>query len=286
MDDDRIRPGRFWSETKEQGAGQAFPVPESHEQIVARLDRLEGPVIAKASDYPDGYVVPPHSHSRAQLLYAHAGVVTVSTELGRWMVPPGHALWVPAGVVHSVTAIGPMRMRSIYVMPGAVADLPAVCRAVGLTDLMRSLILEAVKLPLGGTLSGRAALILALIQEEIPNLPERALGLPMPASARLAALCRSFVEDPSSGASIDEWADKAGMSRRSFTRQFRAETGLSLSAWRQQACIFAALPRLAGGEAVTNVALDLGYESAAAFSTMFKRMTGLVPSRYLGRYLD
>ncbi|SHL48077.1 AraC-type DNA-binding protein [Roseibium suaedae] len=272
-----------WSRVGERDKGQdpSFPVLESHDQIVERLDRLEGPVIAKASDYVDGHVVPPHSHSRAQLIYAHAGVVTVSTELGRWMVPPGHALWVPAGVVHSVTAIGAVRMRSIYVMPGAVADLPEACRAVGLTDLMRSLILEAVKLPLGERLPARAALILALIQEEIPNLPERPLGLPMPATARLATLCRGFVEDPSLGAAIDDWADRAGMSRRSFTRLFRSETGLSLSAWRQQACIFAALPRLAGGEAVTNVALDLGYESAAAFSTMFKRMTGLVPSRYL-----
>ena len=71
------------------------------------------------------------------------------------------------------------------------------------------------------------------------------------------------------------------MSRRTFTRIFRAETGMSFGEWRQQACLFAALPRLAAGESVTGLALDLGYESPAAFTSMFKRMLGAPPSRYL-----
>jgi AraC-like DNA-binding protein len=53
--------------------------------------------------------------------------------------------------------------------------------------------------------------------------------------------------------------------------------------WRQQACMFAALPRLADGEPVTTVALDLGYDSVAAFITMFKRMTGEPPRSWLKR---
>ncbi len=71
------------------------------------------------------------------------------------------------------------------------------------------------------------------------------------------------------------------MSRRAFTRLFRKETGLSFSAWRQQACLFAAMPRLAAGEAITTIALDLGYESPAAFTTMFKRLQGVPPRQYL-----
>lgn len=254
---------------------------ETHDQIINQLEKASGPVIAKASEYPDGYVVRPHRHSRAQLIYALAGVVTVSTATGSWMVPPDHALWVPAELEHSVTASGHVSMRSIYVKPGAVSELPRETRVVGLTDLMRSLMLEAVRLPQNYEAASRTGLIMALILEEIPNLPERPLGLPFPADPRLANLCRGFLDDPATGASIDDWAGSLGMSRRSFTRHFRHETGISLSAWRQQACIFAALPRLAGGEQVTSVALDLGYDSTAAFTTMFKRMTGIVPSRYL-----
>ncbi len=71
------------------------------------------------------------------------------------------------------------------------------------------------------------------------------------------------------------------MSRRTFTRMFRRETGLSLSTWRQQACLLSALPRLTEGEPVTSVALDLGYNSVPAFTTMFKRMLGAPPRHYL-----
>lgn len=70
------------------------------------------------------------------------------------------------------------------------------------------------------------------------------------------------------------------MNRHSFTRLFRRETGMSFAEWRQQACLAVALPRLAAGRPVTIIALDLGYESATAFSTMFKRVVGTSPSRH------
>ncbi|MEJ1976532.1 MAG: AraC family transcriptional regulator [Acetobacteraceae bacterium] len=80
---------------------------------------------------------------------------------------------------------------------------------------------------------------------------------------------------------IDGWSSALGMSRRAFTRLFRRETGLSFVAWRQQACLFAALPRLFAGEPVTAVAIELGYDNPAAFTTMFKRLLGAPPRRYL-----
>ena len=72
------------------------------------------------------------------------------------------------------------------------------------------------------------------------------------------------------------------MSRRSFTRLFRRDTGLSFVEWRQQACIVAALPRLAAREPITTIAIDLGYDNPAAFTAMFKRMLGSSPRAWLG----
>jgi AraC-like DNA-binding protein len=71
-----------------------------------------------------------------------------------------------------------------------------------------------------------------------------------------------------------------GMNRRSFTRLFRRETAMSFAEWRQQACLSVALPKLAAGESVTSIAYDLGYDGPGNFSTMFKRMLGVPPSRY------
>jgi methylphosphotriester-DNA--protein-cysteine methyltransferase len=62
---------------------------------------------------------------------------------------------------------------------------------------------------------------------------------------------------------------------------FRRETGLSFATWRQQACLVAVLPRLVAGEPVTAVAIDLGYDNPAAFTSMFKRVLGSSPRNYL-----
>lgn len=250
------------------------------------------PIIAIGNDYPPGHVLPPHQHRRCQLLYGIRGVMTVATAQGSWLVPAERAVWIPAGVVHEVeVVVGPAAMRSLYIDPTA---LPAArggetldpraghCQVVSVTPLVHALLTEAAELPVEVSPESRGGMIMALLVHELPSLRVLPLAMPWPADARLAVRCRDFVAAPDPHATIDVWADALGMSRRAFTRQFRRETGLSFAAWRQQACLFAALPRLAAGDPVTTVALDLGYDSPAAFTSMFKRLLGVPPSRYLG----
>ncbi|RIK86802.1 MAG: AraC family transcriptional regulator [Hyphomicrobiales bacterium] len=259
------------------------PSRSDEADLRSRLNWIEtapGDVIALSTDYPDGHHIGAHSHSRAQLLYPFRGSVMIATGQGRWMVPPGHAMWIPAGVEHAVEMIGVVRMRSAYVLAGVGQGLPDSLQVLAVSELMRSLIVEAVQA--GGDEAGeRAAAIMRLILLEIPRLEERPFALPFPVDPRLVRLCREFVAAPSAGATIDRWAAGAGMSRRSFTRAFQRETGVSLSVWRRQATLLAALPLLARGRSVTQVAFDLGYESAPAFTTMFRRMLGVAPRTYL-----
>ena len=107
------------------------------------------------------------------------------------------------------------------------------------------------------------------------------LSLPFPEHGSLAQRCRQFLINPTPHETIDDWCKALGMSRRAFTRLFRRETGFSFAAWRQQACLVAALPRLIAGEPVTAVAIDLGYDNPASFTTMFKRALGSSPRNYL-----
>lgn len=257
-------------------------IPFGQAGHAARLLAIEGavgPVKTLPNHYDAGDRVERHSHSRAQLLYARTGVVMITSDQGRWMVPPEHALWIPPRVEHAVEMLTRVEMLSLYVSSDALPGLPASICVVGMTDLARALILAATQPE--DEVPGRYDLILPLLLDVLSTLPQRALGLPFPAEPKLAALCRRFVASPSPDLVIDTWARELSMSRRAFTRAFRRETGLSLSLWRQQACLFAALPRLAEGEPVTSVALDLGYDSIAAFTTMFKRMLGAPPRAYL-----
>ena len=247
-----------------------------------KADSLPGRMVVTGNEYPERHKVPRHRHRRSQFLYAASGIMVVATDAGRWIVPPERAVWIPAGVHHEVFALGPVSTRSLYVDSGLSAALPDECRVLGVAPLVRHLLLAAVDLPLKPPKGSRAELILELLVREIERAPVLPLDVPFPANAQLVARCRAYLENPSPHETIDDWARDLAMSRRTFTRTFRAETGLSFAVWCRQACIFAALPRLAKGESITTLAFDFGYESASAFATMFKRVMGVAPSRYLG----
>src|ERR1700674_1129024 len=74
-----------------------------------------------------------------------------------------------------------------------------------------------------------------------------------------------FSESPTAQDTLALWSGQLGLSRRTLTRLFRHETGLTFSAWQRRAILHAALPRLLGGERVTTIAYDLGYASPAGF---------------------
>lgn len=244
-------------------------------------DQLPGRMVATGNEYPERHRVPRHRHRRAQFLYAANGVMLVATDAGRWIVPPERAVWIPSGLHHEVTALGSVSTRSLYVDPDVSDALPGDCRVLAVSPLMRHLLLEAVDLPADSAGDPRAELILSLIVREIERAPVLPLDIPFPTDPDLAARCRAYIEHPSPHETIDDWARDLALSRRTFTRRFRAETGLSFAVWCRQACILAALPRLAKGESITRLAFDFGYDSASAFTTMFRRVMGVAPSRYL-----
>jgi AraC-like DNA-binding protein len=165
----------------------------------------------------------------------------------------------------------------MWLKADATSRMPSKCQVVNVSRLMGELLLEAVKITVQCRDDERTRLIFALLLNELESLPALPYRLPFPKNMRLAEQCHAFVLNPSTHTTIDEWSGTLGMSRRTFTRRFREETGLSFAAWRQQACLLASLPRLTAGEQITAVAMDLGY-SPAAFATMFKRLQGVPPS--------
>lgn len=244
-------------------------------------DEVPRDVIATERRYPSGFVHPDHTHARGQFAYAAQGAMTVRTAAGNWIVPPQCAVWLPAEVPHEMQMNGEVRMLNAFVDPHArQPDLPARCCVLGTSALLRDLLAEAVRQPALYAPLTRAERIMTLLVDEIAVMPPLALNAPLPDDARLAALCRDLLAAPSMAFGLDDAARRIGMSRRSFTRFFREQLGTSFAAWREQACLLAAIARLTRGESVTRVAYDLGYGSSAAFSTMFKRVMGVPPQRY------
>lgn len=246
----------------------------------AELQEIPRPVAALADEYAPGHVEGTHSHLRSQLLYASRGVMSVLTEKGSYVVPPQRAVWLPAGTRHEVRCRDQVSLRTLYVVPQASPRLPRECCVLEVSDLLRSLIIAAVDIPVEYDLGGREGRIMALILDEIAAMPVVPLSAPMPDDARLVRICREIFKNPAQGESLAFWARAAGMSRRTLTRTFRRETGMSFASWRQHVRLLEALSRLAIGQPVTVVALDVGYQSPSAFTARFRRTFGTTPTHY------
>jgi AraC-like DNA-binding protein len=241
------------------------------------------PVVARTTSYPNRHHIAPHWHARAQFVFAVEGTMSVRTPRRAWIVPPSRALWVPARTVHEIQMYGAVEMRSLYLDAAASHAMPDSCVVLDVTPLLRELVVRAAALPAHYDEDGDDGLLVRLLVAEMRRLPRCALDLPLPESADLAELCERILADLSMRRTCVGDASAMSTSSRTLYRRFLRETGISFARWKQQARLLESVQRLAQGAPVTTVALDLGYESASAFSTMFRRSLGIAPRAFVSR---
>ncbi|WP_186307032.1 AraC family transcriptional regulator [Mesorhizobium amorphae] len=221
-----------------------------------------------------------HRHRRAQLFHIVSGAVTVETELGTFVAPPERAVWIPCDVDHAVTYLQDTRQRFLFFRPEAVSHLPGTPAVIRLSPLLRELILGFLGYARNAATEGPAARIGAVILDQLATERAAPLHLPMPVSLRLRNAVSVLAANPSSKESLADIAAMAALSERSFERHFRAETGMSFRAWRQQARLMKAVEWLSLGVPVGDIAERLGYEQPSAFIAGFRRAFGVTPGRY------
>lgn len=258
-------------------------------------------VTALALDLPAGHRFDWHSHDRGQLIFAAEGLMRVGARAateGEWLLPSPQALWMPAGVPHQITVLRSLAMRTLYLdeaaLPPASRARLRGCRVVPVSSLLRALVLRLAatsprqdhgkaKDEMRTPPDPRRERLLAVLLDELSDLPSLPLTLPVPADARLRRVTDALRQNPGDGRRLPDWAALAGASPRSLARLFAAETGLSFGAWRQQARLLQAIAWLADDRPVTSIALDLGYDSPSAFISVFKKAFGVTPGRYFAK---
>jgi AraC-like DNA-binding protein len=221
-----------------------------------------------------------HVHDSHQLALAAQGVLVMTVGRTSWVLPPTRAVWLPAGVAHSVAASGETTMLSAYVDPGRCPLHWEVPTVVDASALVRELLahLSRDSLSVGERLRAEA-----VVWDVIEPLPVATLSPPLPVDDRARKLADGLLADPADGRTLAAWGRAVGASERTLARLFTAETGMAFERWRSTARLAAALPLLASGMPVGATGQRVGYATPSAFVAAFRREVGSTPGDYFRR---
>jgi AraC-like DNA-binding protein len=130
-------------------------------------------------------------------------------------------------------------------------------------QLAYMMLVQALRLHLAEGLSGGVGWLFAL------------------ADKQMSVAMSAMHDDPAHRWTIQELAERAGMSRSIFALKFKKTVGEPpmeyLTRWRM---LLAADRLVNSSEPISVISLSLGYESESAFSTAFKRVMGCSPRQY------
>ena len=171
--------------------------------------------------------------------------------------------------------------HSLYIEPDAAPRAGERCEVLQVSPLLHQLLLSACQLPLLYHEDGHDGALIELVLHELKAATPLPMFTPLPQSAPLVALCSDFLRQPDIHSTPEQWAARLNKSARTFHRLFRQQTGMAFRDWRQQACLMYALTALREGRTITDVALSLGYEHPAAFTSMFRKTIGQAPTAFV-----
>jgi AraC-like DNA-binding protein len=255
----------------------------SQKRQTAVFDRLRDQrshIATLTHDYPAGHVIPLHFHDRDQLVYASQGVMSVVTRAGIWVVPTLRAVWIPAGVPHTITMFGRVAMRTLYLKPRLARALPRDCCVVNVSSLLRELILYACSVHALEKVVPRQRHLIDLITDQLEAIQMIPLQLPHLSDPRARRIAEILLADPANTQKLSLLCRGSGASKRTVERLFQDEVGMTFGKWRQQLRLMHAVRLLAEGAKVTHAALEAGYSTPSAFICMFKKVLGFTPALY------
>ncbi len=229
---------------------------------------------------------PWHSHAEGELYVIEQGLMAVNSGSGWWIMPPGRIGWIPPNCLHSGRNRESIRGTILYFNVRLSASLPREPAVFCLSEFSTALVRQFRGTFTRSFPEARRKRLLQVLLDELTDAEKEPLHLPMPKDPQLVRMAQAIFRDASDRRTLNEWADKIGMSRRTLMRRMVSETGLSFHQWRTLARLMSAVHLLAEGSSVTTTALSSGFDSVSAFIASFRAHFGVTPARHLQQPSD
>lgn len=233
-----------------------------------------------------------YKHKKARLLYAEGGIIHVFKATKHWYLPARFYMWIPANTTyHLESTSSRIPLYSFYFKE--MADMPSVLSVPNIflsNDLMREMFLFARDWA-GGvskTTNYSKYCLLRAMMAIIPDTSSPIDAFPMqhpyPKSEKLKSVARYLNSNIDQSFTIEQIAERFGMSSRSLSRLFKEDMGISYVRFLRAIRIAKALELMSENNyTILEIAIRVGYNELSSFSNIFTRVTGIRPSIYMAK---
>ncbi|WP_053214163.1 helix-turn-helix transcriptional regulator [Pseudomonas sp. Q12-87] len=260
-------------------------IPAQHLRIPPFETALPAPIYFRSACMPAHATYPRHRHAWGEFVYSYSGVMEIETAHHHYLAPPQYGIWLPPDLEH----VGFNRHEachcSLYLAAELCDALPAAPCALTLSPLIRALLEELRSDPPSQPQTVQQQRLLQVLVDKLGQAPHVGSYLPSSDDPLLGPVLRALEANPGDLRSLPELARAANTTERTLMRRAQRDLGMSLVEWRQRLKVIEALALLERGQTVKTIGLDLGYSSASAFISMFRKMMGTTPDEYRRRHL-
>lgn len=262
-------------------AEDLFPPQDWRTEIDIHREALPRPVFFRTYLLKDGSEAHRHHHPFDQFHYARQGALLLGVDNTTYIIPALYGMWIPANTEHTVRAIGDTVLEGLDVYTSELSQPLAGCRVSLVSEFARSFIHYATEhvSELYDT-EGKEGRMVKVLLDVLSDLPDVTFTLTWPITPSLLAMCREIRDTPDKPHLMEYWAERAGMSPRTFSRHFLKETGLNFGPWKQRMRLLQSVMMLRSTKSITEIALELGYSSTSAFTYAFRQLFGVSPTQY------
>ncbi|MCW4756578.1 AraC family ligand binding domain-containing protein [Klebsiella pneumoniae] len=189
-------------------------------QLVSNLEHVSAPIVGSNEVYSSAYLAP-HFHQRNQLLFATRGVILISTATGEWLLPSGRAIWINAGIEHSLTIKKPAEMCVLYIQLAChIVSKRTDCTVVDVIPLARELIITCASFNWDYATDTPEWHLVHVLLDQLKKLNRKPVELPFPSDSRGLKVAEILQHDPTGRRTLSSIANEVGASTREGANKF------------------------------------------------------------------
>jgi len=254
------------------------------------------------SHHAKQFRMPDTAHAFYKIMYVLKGYGAVQSVKMNVRIAPGDVIAVAPGFRHRIVddARAPLALivlciqKQVAAFPQddeALKCFPAVrcyrqdALAEEARHILRQMLFEQTlqRPATAGMITGLALQLMSAVlrlQSNSASPARREKGLTGNSSARVRAYVRDLEQQFWKNEKIDNVAARLGISRRQFTKLFRAVTGASWLEYVRGVRIRHACSLLAADRSITTAAFECGFDDLSSFYRTFKARMGCTPQQY------